>query len=84
MQLYKFIHFLFSFYFVLLSIDIISSWFPESRDYRVIQLIRRLTEPYLYFFRQFIPYIGGLDISPIIAFFALQFLEKLVVRILFF
>jgi YggT family protein len=83
MQLFRIVHALFSFYFILLSVAIISSWFPETQDFRIIQLIRRCTDPYLDLFRRYIPPLGFLDISPIIAFLALQFLERLVIGIIF-
>lgn len=41
------------------------------------------TEPYLGLFRRVIPPIGGtLDLSPLLAFFALQLLEKLSMSLL--
>jgi uncharacterized protein YggT (Ycf19 family) len=43
-----------------------------------------LVDPYLNFFRRFIPPIGGvMDISPIVAFFTLNLLEKIVLWVLF-
>jgi len=46
-------------------------------------MISLFTDPYLNIFRRFIPLIGGmLDISPIIAFLALQFIEYLILRLL--
>jgi YggT family protein len=38
-----------------------------------------LTEPVFRFVRRFVPSIGGLDLSPIVVFLAIIFLEKLVV-----
>jgi len=70
-------------YMMLLVVRILSSWFVELRDNPVIRFIGTLTDPYLNFFRQFIPPIGMLDISPLVAFFSLQFIEYLVKSILF-
>lgn len=69
---------LFEVYMIMLFVRIISSWFPEYRDTRLIQFIAFYTDPYLNIFRRIIPPIGMLDISPIIAFFALSFIEQAV------
>ncbi|RAV20014.1 YggT family protein [Paenibacillus contaminans] len=53
---------------------VLLSWLPNVRESFVGQLLGKLVEPYLTPFRKIIPPIGGmLDISPIIALFALQF-----------
>lgn len=68
---------------IMLFIRIISSWIPEWRDTTFIRFVSFYTDPYLNFFRQFIPPIGMLDISPIVAFFCLQVIEvglKLLVK----
>jgi YggT family protein len=80
MNLFMIVDMAFSGYYVLLFIAILSSWIPEAEDFRIIQLIRRCTDPYLHAFRRVIPPLGVLDISPVVAFFALQFLEVLVKR----
>jgi len=71
-------------YGILIFIRVISSWFPEASKYAVFKFIFKLVDPYLNLFKRFIPPIGGtLDISPIVAFFALQLLEKIVKWALF-
>ena len=62
---------------------IVSSWIPELNRYMFMQYIYEYTEPYLSFFRRIIPTIGMLDLSPMVALFALHFLERLVLGILF-
>ncbi|GFN30414.1 YggT family protein [Paenibacillus xylaniclasticus] len=53
---------------------VLLSWLPNARDSFIGQLLGKLVEPYLSVFRRFIPPIGGmLDISPIVAVFALNF-----------
>ena len=74
---------LFYVYMLLLLVRIISSWFPEMHDHPLLIFIGKYTDPYLNIFRRVIPPIGGvLDISPIVAFFALQLLESIVQAIL--
>jgi len=59
------------------------SWFPDFRRYQFTNFLIFYTEPYLGIFRRFIPPLGGmLDLSPIIAFFALRFLEQILMVIL--
>jgi YggT family protein len=81
--LYRVVDDLFTAYIVMLAVAIISSWFPELEDFKVIKFIRYYTDPYLNFFRRRIPPLGMLDVSPIVAFFALQIIEAIVKGILF-
>lgn len=74
---------LFYVYMLLLLVRIISSWFPEMHDHPLLVFIGKCTDPYLNVFRRIIPPLGGvLDISPIVAFFALQLLESIIKAIL--
>lgn len=53
---------------------VLLSWIPNARDSFIGEMLGKLVEPYLAPFRRLIPPIGGmLDISPIIAIFALRF-----------
>jgi YggT family protein len=54
---------------------IILSWVPGARENQLGQLLARVVEPYLGFFRRFIPPLGMLDLSPIVAILALQFIQ---------
>ena len=47
------------------------SWFPGARDSHFGEFLERLCEPYLEPFRKFIPPLGMIDISPIVAIFVL-------------
>lgn len=62
-----------SLYSFLCIIYIFMSWFPNARESSVGMMIGRIVEPYLAPFRQLIPPIGMLDISPIVAIIALRF-----------
>lgn len=55
---------------------ILLSWFPNGRDSPIAHFLSRLVEPYLSIFRSFIPPLGMIDISPIIALIALRFVEQ--------
>ena len=55
---------------------------PYSRwSDAVMGFLRDVCEPYLRLFRRFIPMIGPLDISPIVALLALQIVGNFVVNI---
>jgi YggT family protein len=56
-----------------LIIYILMSWFPNARSSSIGQFLGRICEPYLEPFRRFIPSIGMIDISPIVAFLVLNF-----------
>lgn len=61
-------------------IYIFSSWIPASRDMKVIQFIGKIVEPYIGIFRRVIPNIGMIDISPIVAMFALNIVGGYAIR----
>ncbi|WP_339249575.1 YggT family protein [Sporosarcina sp. FSL W8-0480] len=61
-------------YLILLIIYILMSWVPASRETKIGILLGKITEPYLAFFRRFIPPLGMIDISPIVAIFVLNYL----------
>jgi YggT family protein len=67
----------FQIYFVLLIVRILLSWFPNV-DFMSppFSIVSQLTDPYLNLFRSIIPPLGGLDLSPILAIFLLQFLSN--------
>ncbi|SFA38792.1 YggT family protein [Anoxybacillus pushchinoensis] len=56
-----------------LIVYILMSWFPNARDTKVGQFFATICEPYLEPFRRFIPPIGMIDISPIVALLVLRF-----------
>jgi len=53
------------------------SWFPNVEWYKQpFKALNALTEPLMAPFRRLIPPIGGMDLSPIILFFALSLLQQ--------
>jgi YggT family protein len=51
---------------------ILMSWFPNARESSIGQFIGRIVEPYLEPFRKFIPPLGMIDLSPIVAIIVLR------------
>lgn len=54
---------------------ILMSWIPSLQQSAIGEFLGTLVEPYLGVFRKIIPPIGMIDISPIIALFALQYIK---------
>lgn len=48
----------------------------------VLEFLRDVCEPYLRIFRRFIPLVGPLDLSPIVAIFVLQIVGGIVVNLI--
>lgn len=66
-----------SIYTVLLIIRILLSWFPNVDWLNPpFSVLSQLTDPYLNVFRSIIPPLGGIDLSPILAFLLLSFLRQ--------
>lgn len=76
--LIRIVEILFQVYLLMLFARIICSWIPELSENRFFQFISFYTDPYLNLFRKVIPPLGMIDISPIVAFFALSLIERFV------
>lgn len=73
---------LFTIYTFLLLIRVLGSWFPKFSGSRFMRFVAFYTDPYLNLFRKFIPPLGGFDLSPMVAFFALQIFEGVLLSVL--
>jgi YggT family protein len=81
---------LFLVYIVLIFLNILISWIPRmpyNRPLRAtLDFVKETTDPYLNFFRRFLPPIGGsgfaLDLSPIVGVIVLFVLQGVVVRLI--
>ena len=60
-------------------ISVILSWVAPGSRSPGAELVYQITEPVLAPFRRLIPNLGGLDISPIFAFIALNLLDRFVI-----
>lgn len=77
------VHTFFVAYTVLLFVRVISSWFPQYQSHQLIRFVCFYTDPYLNLFRRLLPPLGGvLDISPILAFFALRLIEMILMSLI--
>ncbi len=64
-------------------IRVILSWVRPDPFNPLVRFVYQITEPILLPFRRLIPPTGGLDFSPLIAFFVLEFLRRFIMRMLF-
>ncbi|MEG4024920.1 MULTISPECIES: YggT family protein [unclassified Microcoleus] len=70
-------------YLVLMIFRVLLSWFPNINWYDPpFSILSQLTDPYLNLFRSIIPPLGGIDFSPMIAFFVLQFGSEFLIGLL--
>lgn len=67
---------LFLVYTIMLFGRILGSWIPDLQHTRLMQFISFYTDPYLNLFRRFIPPVGMMDFSPVIALLCLSFIEQ--------
>ena len=64
---------------------VLSSWFrvgPGSPFYPVIAILYQVTEPILAPIRRLLPRFGMMDFSPIVAFFLLQLIQRVLLSAL--
>ena len=67
-----------SIYTLVLLVRVLLSWFPNlDWSNPVLSTESSITDPYLNAFRGLIPPLGGLDLSAIVAFIALQLVQSL-------
>lgn len=66
-------------FFFALIVSVILSWVAPGNYNPAAQLVNQLCEPLLAPFRRLLPNLGGLDISPIFAFIALNLFDMLVI-----
>jgi YggT family protein len=73
------INFILDIYFWALLISIVSSFIAPFSEHPALVLVRQLTEPIMAPFRRLLPSMGGLDLSPIFVFLAIQILKIMLV-----
>ena len=66
-------------FFFAMIISVILSWVAPGSISPGAELVNQITEPALAPFRRFLPSMGGLDISPILAFMVIQLIQSFVI-----
>lgn len=67
-------------FFFALIISVILSWVAPGSHNPGAELVNQICEPALAPFRRIVPSLGGLDISPILAFMVLKLIDMLVIN----
>ena len=75
---------LFRIYSVCIVVWCLSSWITISNDSvkNILEAIGKIVEPYLSVFRNVIPPISSVDLSPIVALFVLNLVERFAISTL--
>jgi len=84
-QIENFVTVFISVYILVLFAYIITSWFRLPYSVwlnRIQRFLYDVCEPYLRIFRRFLPSLGPLDLSPIIAIFSLYIIRIVIISIL--
>ncbi len=74
-EIFQIINMAFTVYTFALIIYIFMSWFPGARESAFGEVLTKICEPYLEVFRKFIPPLGMIDFSPIVAIIVLRFAQ---------
>ncbi|HEX8596510.1 MAG TPA: YggT family protein [Pseudomonas sp.] len=67
-------------FFFALIVSVILSWVAPASHNPGAELVNQITEPMLAPLRRILPNLGGLDISPILAFMVLKLLDMLIIN----
>src|SRR3989337_1852805 len=76
------VDYVFLFLYLALLVRVVLSWVPGALDSSAGYAIYRITNPILNPLRRLIPPVGGLDITPFIAFLLLAALHRIVLQAL--
>jgi YggT family protein len=67
---------------VAIIVRVLLSWVPVRLPYGLGEFVWSITEPILGPIRRALPMTGGIDFSPLIALFAIQIAESILLRVL--
>lgn len=67
----------------LIFVRVVLSWIVRDPSHRLMQVIAQLTEPILGPIRRSIPRLGMFDLSPLLAFFLIEFVRNLLNKFLY-
>lgn len=74
--IFEFLIFVVKIYSYGMIVYIFMSWLPGARESAVGQFMAKIYEPYLEPFRRFVPPLGMIDLSPIVAFIVLNLFQR--------
>lgn len=62
---------------------VLFSWLRPDSNNAIVRLVFQVTEPFLAPLRRFVPSLGGLDVTPMVALILLEIVRALVMSVLF-
>ena len=71
-----FVYYMLQLYSMLIFIRILMSWVPLDPRNPFVETLSQITDPYLNIFRRFIPPVGMMDFSPIVALLVLNAIAR--------
>ena len=77
-SLYKFVLIIYIITTWLINFNVINT--SNRFVYSIMEILYKLSEPSLRIVRKYIPNFGSIDISPIIVYLALEFLQRLIIE----
>ncbi len=77
-SLYKFVLIIYIIFTWLINFNIINT--SNRFVYSVMEVLYKFSEPSLRIVRKYIPNLGSIDISPIVVFLLLEFLQRLIIE----
>ncbi len=81
-MIFNLIHALFTLYSLAIIIRALMTWLRPDPSNPVYRFLVEITEPVLAPLRRYIPPMGGLDFTPLIALVLLSLLERLLILVL--
>ncbi len=72
-------------YMIALFAVVVVSWFAPRSVHPVVMFLRQITRPVLTWLKRKFPFLvqGGFDLSPMVAFFAIYFIQRFLVASLY-
>ena len=83
MGLLGLVQLLFDLYILVLLARVLLSWIQIDPRNPIVNIVFQLTEPLLAPIRRMLPQTGGMDFSPMVAFFAVWIAERIVLSLLY-
>ncbi len=75
----KILNIVLTMYMWIIIIRALLTWVNPDPHNPIVQFLYRITEPVLYPIRKKMPYLGGIDFSPLVAFLIIIFLQYFLV-----
>ncbi len=84
-SLVNIIHMVITLYIWIVIISALLSFVRPDPSNPVVQVLYRLTEPVYYWLRRRFPFLimGGIDLSPLVIIFGLQFIDLFMMKLVF-